>query len=250
LLCTYTPPESGRMIVKMFVGGWEQTSSVTVQCVMSPDESSLNDSTNDFSAREELLDVRRQANVDSAPEAGWTVDHVKGWQNETPGVLWQLPNDSGFQFIPYNDPGSTACQSNLPDSEFDLSHAPVPGATPYAGVHAHPNYPLRRMYGCDSTVVKGVTVPAALFPGDMDSNGNLRPFPRAGWEDSTVAGSDADWRWVKRTGRKMFIITAWGFVFRLDPPPGADLRGPHLTWRATNLAAGYGKCAWAKKYQG
>jgi hypothetical protein len=244
--CTYAPYESGRMIVKAFTGGWEQTSSVTVQCLMAPDDSAINDSTNDFSAREEILEARRLANVDSSATAGWTLNHPKGWKNETPGVLWRLPNGSGFQFVPYDDPSSTACKSHLPDSQFDAAHAPVPGATPYAGVHVHPVGPLGRLYGCDSTLVNGVMVPAAQFPDEVNINGTPLPFPRAAPESDTVAGSDDDWRWVKSHGRKMFIATEFGYVFRLDPPPGDVLRGPHLTWPATHITGS--KCSWVKKY--
>jgi hypothetical protein len=246
--CNYAPYESGRMIVKAYTGGWEQTNSVTVQCLMAPDDSAINDSTSDFSAREQILEARRLANVDSSATAGWTLNHPKGWKNETPGVLWRLPNGSGFQFVPYDDPSSTSCKSRLPDSQFDAAHAPVPGATPYAGVHVHPVGPLGRLYGCDSTIVNGVMVPAAQFPDEVNINGTPVPFPRAAMESDTLAGSDDDWRWVQSTGRKMFIATEFGYVFRLDPHPGPDLRGPHLTWRATHITGS--KCSWVMKYAG
>lgn len=248
LLCTYTPLRSGRMVVKMFVGGWEQSSSVSVQCMESVPDLAVNDTTNDWSARAELLEARRLANVDSADTAGWTPSHPKGWKNETPGVIWNLPDGGGYQFVPFDDPNSTSCRSSLPDSIFNNSHAPVPGATPYAGVHVHSNSPLLdHMYGCDSVVVKGVKVPGAQFPGDTTNQGTPKPYARADLENEAKAGSDADWKWVRDHGKLMFIITKGGYVFRLDPPPFGQERGPFKTWTAINRLPN--RCAWLSKYR-
>lgn len=62
--------KAGRMVVKAFVGGWEQSSSITVQCKMGPDDSTLNDSTSDFSVRSAMLAALDTSNVDSLPGAG------------------------------------------------------------------------------------------------------------------------------------------------------------------------------------
>lgn len=247
LLCNYTPLRSGRMVVKMFVGGWEQSSSASVQCMESIPDFAVNDTTNDWSGRAELLEARRLANVDSADTAGWTPSHPKGWKNENPGVLWQLPNGGGYQFVPFNDPNSTACRSSLPDSVFTPSHAPVTGATPYAGVHVHSTLPLYPMYGCDSALVNGVKVPAAQFPGDTTAQGRPKPAPPAALENQSSAGSDEDWIWVRNHSQFMFILTATGYVFRLEPPPFGQARAPFKTWNATWRLPN--RCGWVEKYR-
>lgn len=68
LTCRYTPYEAGRMIVKAVLGGWEQTATTSVQCLLPdpstppttfpyPSDSILNDSLGDFAVRAGLLDA-------------------------------------------------------------------------------------------------------------------------------------------------------------------------------------------------
>lgn len=225
---------------------------------MNPADFIANDTTNDFSAREELLEALSLANPDSSPTAGWNASNPKGWKNETPGILWKLPNGGGYQFVPNNDPTSNACHANFSPSDFAPSAAPVPGATPVAGVHVHPSQWFERVYGCDSLYdQRGVKVLPAQFPGDVDENNQPRPIPRHPMEDENFAGSDADWRWVDSpltNGMPMFIMTKHGEAFLLQNPVTGDLRGPHKTWPVTEIALHNSlaarRCAWVKKYKG
>ncbi|HET7614390.1 MAG TPA: hypothetical protein VFK26_10730 [Gemmatimonadaceae bacterium] len=252
--CVFTPQEAGRMVVSGFAGGYTQTASISIQCFVNPADFIANDTANDFSARAELLEALGLANPDSSPTAGWNSSNPKGWKNETPGVLWKLPNGGGYQFVPYDDPSSTACHANLPQSAFDASAAPVPGAIPVAGVHVHPSQWFEQMYGCDSAYnTKGVLVRAAQFPGDVDENGQPRPTIRQSKEDATYGGSDDDWRWVESNGMPLFIMTDYGYALRLDDPMTGSLRGPHKAWPVGRLAAAESpaarKCSWVKKYK-
>ncbi len=254
--CIFTPQGSGRMVLSGFAGGYQQTGSTSVQCFTSPADFIANDTANDFSAREELLEALSLSHSDSSPTAGWNASNPKGWKNETPGVLWKFPNGGGYQFVPYNDPSSTACRASLPPSTYAPSAAPVPGAEPVAGVHVHPNKWFEPIYGCDSVDVKGVKVRGAQSPGDVDENGQLRPVGTQLPEDEIRAGSDPDWRWVQDSnGLPMFIMTAVGYALRLDDPMTGNLRGPHKSWPITKFALDFGgeaarKCAWPKKYEG
>lgn len=259
--CLFTPEGSGRMVVSGFAGGYQQTGSTSVQCFMSPADFIANDTTNDFSAREELLEALILSHSDSSPNAGWDASNPKwspsnpkGWKNETPGVLWKLPNGGGYQFVPYDDPSSNACKASLPPSAYAASNAPVPGAEAVAGVHVHPSQWFEPIYGCDSVDVKGVKVPGAQFPGDVDENGQLRPRGTQLPEDETRAGSNPDWRWLQSSGIPMFIMTKYGYALRLDDPMTGELRGPHKAWPITKLALNAGaatrKCAWVKKFKG
>jgi hypothetical protein len=255
--CIFTPQGSGRMVLSGFAGGYQQTTSTSVQCFMTPADFIANDTTSDFSAREELLEALLLSHSDSSPTAGWNASNPKGWKNETPGVLWKLPNGGGYQFVPYNDPSSNACKSSLPASAYAESNAPVPGAEAVAGVHVHPNKWYEPIYGCDTVEVKGVKVPGAQFPGDVDENGQPRPVNRQREEDENTAGSDVDWRWVHNSNGPlpMFIMTATGYALRLDHPMTTNLRGPHKAWPIAKFALDLGgaaarKCAWVKKYKG
>jgi hypothetical protein len=259
--CLFTPQGSGRMVVSGFAGGYQQTGSTSVQCFMSPADFIANDTANDFSAREELLEALSLSHSDSSPTAGWNASNPKGWKNETPGVLWKLPNGGGFQFVPYDDPSSTACHSNLPPSVFAPPAAPVTGAVAVAAVHVHASQPGEKIFGCDSAFnAKGVLVRAAQSPGDVDENGQPRPVIHQSFEDDTYAGSTRDWKWLESPVSNpehlpMFIVTAFGNGLRLDDPMTPDtLRGPHKAWPITKFALDFGgdaarKCAWVKKYK-
>jgi len=146
LWCSPDLHKSGRMVVKAFTGGWEQVSTVTVQCLM-PGEPALNDSLNDFSVRQDLLYLLVTSNADSSPEAGRSESNPRGWRHESGGVVWLLPNGGGYQFVPYEDPNSRQASYRLPDSQWEVSAAPVAGALPYATVHDHPNTPGDNVYG-------------------------------------------------------------------------------------------------------
>jgi hypothetical protein len=221
---------------------------------MAPADSAVNDSTSDFSAREEILEALKDAHVDSLPEAGWNPNHPAGWKKETGGVLWKLPGaGAGYKFVQYNDPAANACGSSLPASLFADSLAPVPGAVPEGGVHVHPNFPFERIYGCDSVDFRGARVPGALFPGQLNPDGTETPWSLGAVEDSVRAGSDKDWKWIRNNQRPLFLVTAWGYVIRMNVPAQGSERGSIQAWRATSIASkkteAAKKCAWVKKYQ-
>jgi hypothetical protein len=249
-LCEFSPRESGRMLLKAFMGGWEQTSSVTVQCLING-EPVFNDSTNDFSVREELLNVLMTSNADSLPEAGWTADHQRGSRHESGGVIWELPNAGGFMFVPYEDPNSNQATYHRPDSLWSPSAAPVPGALPYATVHDHPNTPGDVIYGAGGTTVlpDGTIVPFAQYPGDTVPQGWMKPVTHKVPDDTLRAGSGADWRNVIRVGLPDYIVGTVGFVHRLDPPP-PNLDPLSVPTRYSGGSAAQRKCSWVKKYRG
>jgi hypothetical protein len=240
LLCTYRPPESGRMTAKVFVGGWEQTSSVTIQCLLSPADTALNDSTNDFNLRESLRAVLDTSNADSSSRAGWNASNPKGWKHESGGVVWKLPNGGGFMTVPYEDPNSNACAYHFPVSSYDTSAAPVPGATPYATYHDHVTLAKDTIYGCpDSAVVNGVgKVLTKQFPGDTDhpyvaiAQSNDMGGPASGHDSTTV----------DHTKMPMYVMdkggTAWKIDRQYNSTPYQAFDYPYK---------GGNKCTWPKK---
>jgi hypothetical protein len=240
------------MVVKAFVGGWEQTATVTVQCA-TPGDPALNDSITDFSVREELLNVLAMSNPDSSPAAGRNEANPHGWRHEFGGVIWQLPNGGGFMFVPFDDPDSGQGSYHLPDLEWDPSNAPVPGATPYAIVHSHPNNPGDDLYTRDNdydVAADGSIFPYSRWPGDTLDDGHLRPVATKAQEDPYNAGSDADRRNVVRRNLPDFIVTtdSVGYVFRLNvPPPGGASTSTPFRKNAGTPAER--KCAWPKKYR-
>ena len=243
---------AGRMTLKSYVGGWEQTATVTVQC-LTPGDPALNDSITDFSVRADLLNVLAMSNPDSSPGAGRNENNPRGSRHESGGVVWQLPNGGGFMFVPWDDPFSTQGSYNLPDSEWDPTSAPVPGATPYAAVHSHPNNPGNVLYTSDKDstyLVDGSHVPYSRWPGDTLDNGNPRPVAHKAFENPYNAGSDADQRNVVRRNLPTFIVStdSVGYVFRLNvpPPSGASTSTP---FRKNGGTTAERKCAWPKKYQ-
>src|SRR6202022_4419010 len=110
--CLFVPQESGRMILKAYAGGKTLTNAVTVQCLVAPADSMLNDSTNDFKSREELQDLIPQS--------------VAVSYHELTGVAWKLSNGGGFNFSRYFDPAPTGCETQLPFSEFSPLNPPEP----------------------------------------------------------------------------------------------------------------------------
>jgi hypothetical protein len=247
--CEFYPKESGRMVTKGYTGGWEQTTSVTVQCLASSGERAFNDSINDFKVREDLLSVLTTSNADSTPEAGWTADHKRGARHESGGVVWELPNGGGFVFVPYEDPDATQGSYHLPSSQWDLSAAPVPGALWYALVHDHPNNPGDNVYGVKKKFADGTISKYAQYPGDTLPNGQFKEIPTKAPEDSLKAGSPQDWQFVLSTGIPTFIVAKVGFVYGNVPPPQNQ---DFLTvpTRYSGGSASQRKCSWVKKYQG
>jgi hypothetical protein len=245
--------KSGRMIAKAFIAGWEQTSNITVQCLVAG-EPAVNDSLNDFRIRGDLLNVLVTSNADSSPSAGWT---GQDWnrqlsRHESGGVIWQLPNGAGYLFVPYEDPTSDAVHYHLADSQYDSSAAPVPGAIPYAGVHDHPTKEDSVAYGWHATTLMpdGGTTPCARYPGDLMADGyNPAPLCQKAPEDTlTFKGDGTDSAFVAHSRMPNFQVTNGGFVWRLNYPqtnPATATR-----FRPSGGSVAQKKCAWVRKYSG
>jgi len=251
LSCRPNLHKSGRMVVKAFTGGWEQVSTITVQCP-TPGDLALNDTINDFSVRQELLNVLMRSYPDSSPEAGRSESNPQGWRHETGGVVWQLPNGGGYQFVPYEDPTSNQSTYHLPDSQWGASAAPVPGAIPYATVHDHPSNANDVLYGLQglTRLPDSTDVPYSRWPGDTLPDGNPRPVNHAGPDDPLRAGSDFDWRLVERRRLPEFVVgtDSVGFVFRMNVPAQPGVR-TSVAFRKNGGTTNERKCAWVRKYQ-
>ena len=214
LLCTFSPKESGRMLVKAFTGGWEQTNHVTVQCLVSDGDSALNDSASDFRLRGELLELLELGHADSAPEAGWDASNPRGWRREAASVTWRLANGGAFLTIPVDDPHADACYIRIPLSVRDNNNPPVPGATVYSVNHSHPNRLNDPLYCKGDIEVNGRRRLIKEEPADSTDPTRLQAYAPA--QDSVNAGSDADWSGVFSHNRPEFIVSKNGFVYKLE----------------------------------
>src|SRR5512141_2226831 len=95
--CKPSLHRAGRMTVKAFTGGWEQTSSITVQCPVAGDPI-LNDSIGDFQIRSALQNALDSSNADSAVDAGFAPGGNQGYRRETGGLIYRMP-DSSYQAV-------------------------------------------------------------------------------------------------------------------------------------------------------
>lgn len=255
LACTFYPQESGRMIVKAFTGGWEQTNSVTVQCLVSNGDSALNDYSSDYRVREELRDLLRQGNADSANTAGWNASNPRGWRRETAMVIWRLANDGGFLTVPVNDPSADACHITIPPSSYNNNNPPVPGATVYATTHAHVSNPGDELF-CEGKTARmnGRRRDYAAKPSDtLDASKARRAAAR---QDSTNSGSDRDWNRVSERGVPTMLIAKNGFAYKLetlDVVPWFDvpLARAYRAFKGTTdapITDAEKRCTWVPKY--
>jgi hypothetical protein len=239
LLCTYKPPESGRMTVKVFVGGWEQTSSVTVQCLVNPGDSALNDSTNDFLLRTVLQQALEHADTGAIPGANYDPVLKRGSRHETGGINWRLPNGAGFQSVEYDDPRSTQCNYHYPHNPTP----PVSGATVESYFHTHSTNPGEDYYACfDSVNIDGRWVKQPRYSGDPDATPGV---PHTVGPD-VGGGSEPDWGNVQM-GKAEYIIhkadsTRNGYAAKLAPFIIPD-QNPNI-WNVFGPKAG--KCTWVK----
>jgi hypothetical protein len=244
LTCQYAPYESGRMVVKAFLGGWEQTNSVTVQCLVYDGDFALNDTTSDFRVRGELLDLLNQGNADSSETAGWDASNPRGWQREAASVTWQLSNGGAFLTIPVDDPNADACHISIPSSAYDASHPPVPGATVYSINHSHPSVPTKEVF-CEGW--KWTNFRIRRYAGKPADTLNANRIRRViAKQDSLNGPSPADWDRVDERQRPSFIVQKNGFVYKVNVFGGFN---PLHVYRAAKAETESDKrCAWVKKY--
>lgn len=233
LNCTYPVGESGRMVVKAFTGGWEQTSSVTVQCLTNPADFILNDSASDFALRAALLEVLDSSHPELPAGSGLSVINHHGDKSEKGGRIVRYFDGTGYHSIPVDDPNSTECTLD-----------PTAGYTPPAGTdsagvyHAHAYTYPDSAFGCG---VDSTGVPLAVVPGD-----GLKPAMLPKMEDEG-GGSAGDWAFAKTHQIPVYVIWKDGSVYRLDP----GYTGPHnlnpYHWRA--FGPGARKCVWPRSYK-
>lgn len=232
LLCTPSLHAAGRMTATAFAGGWEQSSSITVQCPESPSELSLNDTLSDFAVRRAFLAGLDSANVDSAAGAGYDPQLGRGLRHEVGGIVWQMPNGS-YQPIFYPDPNSTDCRYNPPQNP-----TPPPGATKAAYFHVHTTLATDPVYGCLGRSSGGK--PYERYPGDTVGRDLAPPSPG----EANGGGSGDDWDYAAFRFTPVWVIHKTGKMYRLNPMAVPDTLHPYR-WDAYK-STGSPKCKWVK----
>lgn len=239
LICNYAPPESGRMLTNVFVGGWEQQSSITVQCYLALADSALNDSTSDFKTREMILDMPTRSDNDSSVNGGFDRGHPGwsgGWRHETAIAVWRMPG-GGFQTDTIAAITSNACAAS-----YYIPSPPVPGATLFATGHSHPGHPGERLYCGDTVTFKGRRVPSAATPNDTLT------LPSRLYPGDSADADRAD-RNRANSNRGPEYVIAGGVVMRISPAPGPTYPNLQTFYRVSGGSATERKCAWVKKLQ-
>jgi hypothetical protein len=133
------------MTVKVFVGGWEQIASVTVQCKVDPVDAALNDSSSDYAVRSTMLAALDTSNVDSLPGAGYDSLALRGYKHESGGPVFKM-NDSTTKafFLPSADGVGTECLYAA-----DAHPVLPPGAVRLAALfHTHVTEYNKVVFGC------------------------------------------------------------------------------------------------------
>jgi len=235
LMCQPYLHKSGRMVVKAFVGGWEQTSSVTVQCLTNPADSILNDSTSDFAVRGAMLAALDTSNVDSLPGRGYDSMLMRGWKHESGGPVFKM-NDSTTKpfFLPSGDSIGTECLY-VPDVHPTLP----PGAVRLAAVfHTHVTEYNKPVFGCPDEGKQRF----AKSPADTLPTANPRLPYKLSRIGTNGGGSDADWTTADSAHVPVYVVEKGGRVWRLDPGVGTTSRPNNPNhWQALG-----GKCQWVK----
>jgi hypothetical protein len=221
------------MVLKIFLGGFEQTVTASVQCLTSPADSALNDSTNDFELRSVLQDALEHADTGAAPGTGYDPQLKRGLRHETGGIVWRLPNGSGFMAVEYDDPHATQCNYHPPAHPTP----PVPGATIESYFHSHSTNPGEDYYGCfDSVQVDKRWVKQPRFVDDPDATPGV---PHTVGPDVGGGSLEGDWVAVQ-DGKAEYVIHKDGSVAKLAPFI-VPQNNPNIWYPFT------GKCAWVKR---
>ena len=254
LVCNFSPRESGRMVAKAFTGGWEQTTSTTVQCLMapppdmSPPDSLLNDSTNDFGLRETLLEALAMSNPDSAAGVGADSTH-RGFRHEEGGRIYQWthgPNTGKHFFVRADDPNATECHVNATHGELEN---PILGAKVVAYYHTHPITPPDSVYGCRKDSDTGKEY--AQYPGDGKDPYRIPKMDSAQYNYDKGGASPGDWSATYLLNKDSYVIWKDGTVYKIGrnnlfPADNANYWSAFGAARDSTKPAG--KCTWPKKY--
>ncbi|HMG71085.1 MAG TPA: hypothetical protein VK544_08205 [Gemmatimonadaceae bacterium] len=236
--CLFTPKESGRLTVKAFVGGYEQTNSVTVQCLTSPLDSILNDTTNDFQVRSALLKMLDSSHPEVAPGFGYDSVKGRGLMHEIGGNVWKLPNNGGYMLVPGDSSKNTECMSYFDSA----APPPVSGAVLSGRAHTHQSPWDGPVYGCETKVFNNGrdSIQFSKFPGDT-ANGK-RPFTK-NRKDIVKGGSGQDWfsMIMDLPPKPDYVIDADGTVAEVSYYTLANSGRIH-NWAPSTAA----KCAWVR----
>jgi hypothetical protein len=224
------------MIAKVFVGGWEQTGSITVQCLLNPGDSILNDSTNDFQIRSALLTLLDSAHPEVEPGFGYDSTKGRGIMHEIQAVVWKLPGGGGYMLTPYEDVDATEC--TFTPVILQLVDPPVPGAVPIGRAHTHQTPINKPIYGCPPFVSKdGDTTFYSKFPGDTaNGKGPLIKIPSG----SVNGGSVEDWLSAMAENKPWYVLEIDGTISVLD---NSTIIFPRIyNWDKKRAR----KCAWTR----
>lgn len=236
LTCSPNLHKSGRLVVKGVVGGWEQTSSVSVQCLVSPADSVLNDTTGDFAVRDSVRNMYYRANADSTSASGFNITHpgwTGGWVHETGIDVWKA---AGRTMVDTITP-TLSDQCNL-DGE---PTPPVPGAALTADMHMHPRIAPDTLY-CQRTLYRrnGTSYQIARSPQEHAQG---RPLALA------TADSSAD-RWDRTFANshhvREYVLMKDGRLLRIDPVANDSLPNPQTWFRPFGGTSTQQKCSWPR----
>jgi hypothetical protein len=237
LTCSPYLHKSGRLVVKAFLGGWEQTSTVSVQCLVAPADSVLNDTTSDFMVRDSILSMLQRANADSAYDAGFNTTHpgwTGGWQHETGVDVWKLPNGGGTAIDTVTPTFSDACNLAGPPTP------PVAGANLLGDFHVHQPAEGSPVY-CRATIPRrnGKETPIARNPNEAAQG---RPI---GYQLPDTSSADRpDRSYANHLGRPVYVLTHGGWLLKISPVANDSLPNPQTRYRVFGGTATQQKCAW------
>ena len=221
------------MVIKAFTGGYEQTSSVTVQCIVtSPGDFILNDSLGDFGLRAAGLEALDSAHPDLPAGTGVGFENRHGAKAEHGGQIGLARDGSGYHTFPVDDPSATECNMHITPG------APA-GFDSAGGYHSHSYTWPDSAYGCGADL-DSLKIYYSDYPGD----GRMPAHPPK--QEDEGGGSVADWDCAKYSGIPQYVFWKDGTVYRLDP----QFVGPHNLnpnhWKA--FGPGTRKCAWPRLY--
>jgi hypothetical protein len=237
LTCSPNLHKSGRLVVKALLGGWEQTSSVSVQCLVSPADSVLNDTTGDFAVRDSVRSMYYRANADSATNSGFDVTHpgwTGGWAHETGIDVWKTLS------------GQTVVDTITPifSDMCNLTHSPTPpdpNDALLADMHAHEVATNDTLF-CRRTVYRRNGKPTQIARTPQEA-AQGRPIAFAAPDTGADRG---DRTAANRLQKPEYVLTRDGRVLKIDPVASDSLPNPQTWWRAFGGTSTQQKCAWPR----